>query len=144
MDDFSRTLLPAAAESGLPVTTVSRHLPILRRHLADAGPVLVAARAVLGDRPWQGEVVVATTEKQLLVTRESRFLHRVGPHVAGAVPALVNVTWSADPRSAVMELAFTVKDHRHRFLIQAPDRHQVWRMDAMFGQIFLQPLQMAF
>ena len=142
--DFSRTLLPAAAESGLPVTTVSRHMPVLRRHLADAGPVLVAAGAIFADRPWLGDVVVAITEKQLVVTQETRFLHRVRPHIVASVPALVNVSWSLDPREATMELAFTGKRQRHRFLMNAHDRHQVWRLDAVFGQIFLQPLQLAF
>ena len=31
MDVFSRTFLPAAAEAGVAIPTVSRHMPIFRR-----------------------------------------------------------------------------------------------------------------
>ena len=31
MNVFSRTFLPAAAEAGVPIATVSRHMPIFRR-----------------------------------------------------------------------------------------------------------------
>src|SRR5690606_35762238 len=116
----------------------------LRRYIGGDAPVLLAASAVLADKPWKGEVVLTLTHQRLLVTQEGRFLHRVRPYVCAAVPDLVNVTWSADPRAVIMELAFTVDGRRHRFLIQVPDRHQVWRLDAVFGQLFLQPLQFAF
>ena len=31
MDVFSRTFLPATSEAGLPITMVSRHMPLVRR-----------------------------------------------------------------------------------------------------------------
>jgi len=144
MDEFSRTLLPAAAESGIPITTVSRHTRVLRRNVAETDSVHVAARAILADRPWQGDLVLMITDTRLVATRETRLLRRIRPYVDASVPGLKNVTWKADPRRSAIELAFTVKNTRHRFLMDVPDRHQVWRLDAVFGRLFLQPLQLAF
>ncbi|MGH3714666.1 MAG: hypothetical protein ACRDT4_14580 [Micromonosporaceae bacterium] len=144
MDEFSRTLLPAAAESGLSLTTLSRHAPVLRRNVADTDPVLVVSRAVRADRPGHGEFVLLVSQARVVATRETRILRRIKPHLDAGVPSLVNVTWVPDPRGSMVELAFTLASTRHRFLITAPDRHQVWRLDALFGQTFLQPLQLAF
>ena len=42
MDVFSRTFLPAAAEAGVAIPTVSRHMPIFRRCVeSDDATVLV-------------------------------------------------------------------------------------------------------
>jgi hypothetical protein len=144
MDEFSRTLLPAAAESGIPLTTVSRHMPVLRRGIAETDTVLVAARAILSDRPWYGDLMLMITESRLVVTREKKLLRRIKPYVDASVPGVKNVTWKADPRQSEIELAFTLGNTRHRFLMDVPDRHQVWRLDAVFGRLFLQPLQLAF
>ncbi|MGH3738645.1 MAG: hypothetical protein ACRDT6_24030 [Micromonosporaceae bacterium] len=144
MDEFSRTLLPAAAESGLSLTTLSRHTPVLRRNVPDDDPVQMAARAVRAERPGSGEHVVMLTGSRVVATRETRVLRRIKPHLDVAVASLVNVTWVPDPRGSAVELAFTVGQTRHRFLINAPDRHQVWRLDAVFGQTFLEPLQLVF
>ncbi|MGH3648148.1 MAG: hypothetical protein ACRDTM_13365 [Micromonosporaceae bacterium] len=144
MDELSRTLLPAAAESGLSLTTLSRHTPVLRRNIADSDSVQVAARAVRADRPGHGEYVLMITQSRVVVTRETRLLRRIKPFLDAAVLSLVNVTWVPDPRGSAVDLAFTLGQTRHRFLINVPDRHQVWRFDAVFGQTFLQPLQLAF
>ncbi|MQA24769.1 MAG: hypothetical protein GEU94_04715 [Micromonosporaceae bacterium] len=137
-------MLPAAAESELPVTTVSRHAPVLRRNVPDRDPVLIVARCVRAERPWQGEFILMITRERLVITQETRMLSRIRPHLDAPIGSLANVAWSADPRRSAMELAFTIDTGRHRFIIQAPHRHQVWRLDAMFGRIFQQPLQLAF
>ena len=142
-DEFSRSLLAAAKEYGLSPTTVQRHEVALRRHVPTEDPVLVVALALPVTKPASGDVVLLITENRIVATHETRFLRRIRAYLDADVMSLEKVTWSADPRAAVMELAFRSDGIRHRFLIQLPDRHTVWRTDAVFGRLFLRPLRMA-
>src|SRR4051794_39415850 len=89
MDVFYRTFLPAAAEAGVPLPAVSRHLPIVRRCVdADDTTVLVNRCA--------GDVLLVLTRRRLVVTRESRFLRRLRLHLNADLRHLSNVTWTPD------------------------------------------------
>ncbi|MGH3664286.1 MAG: hypothetical protein ACRDT8_07425 [Micromonosporaceae bacterium] len=126
------------------MTTVSRHAPVLRRHVPERDHVLVAARCVRGDRPWQGEFVLLITTQRVVVTQETRMLHRVRPYFDLELSSLENVTWTTDPRRAWIDFAFSVAETRHRFTIHAAHEQQIWRLESIFGRLFRRPLQMAF
>jgi hypothetical protein len=55
MDASSRTLLPATAEAGIAIPTVSRHAPIFRRCVEPEDSTILVARCLRPDRPLQGE-----------------------------------------------------------------------------------------
>ena len=46
MDVFSRTFLPAAAEAGVAIPTVSRHMPIFRRCVEPDDATVLVTRCV--------------------------------------------------------------------------------------------------
>jgi hypothetical protein len=130
MDVFSRTFLPAAAEAGVAIPTVSRHIPIFRRCVeADDTTVLVSRCA--------GDFLLVLTTRRLVVTRESRFLHRLHLHLNADLRHLSNVTWSPDERRGTVELAADAVDGvRERFLLRVPRPEQVWRLDELLQGAF--------
>ncbi|HYN96510.1 MAG TPA: hypothetical protein VES42_21930, partial [Pilimelia sp.] len=137
MDVFSRTFLPAAAEAGLAIPTVGRHLPIFRRCVAQGDAATLVARCLRPDRPLRGEFMLLLTERALVVTRETRLLRRVRLHLNAELRHLHNVTWNPDPRLPAVELAATAVDGvRERFLIRAGHPKQVWHLDALFAHAF--------
>lgn len=137
MDVFSRTFLPAAAEAGVAISTVSRHMPVFRRCVeADDATVLVT-RCLRPDRPMQGEFLLLLTYRRLVVTQETRVLHRLRLHLNTELRHLSNVTWNPDPRVAAVELAATAVDGiRERFWIKTTHPKQVWHLDALLGHAF--------
>jgi hypothetical protein len=130
MDVFSRTFLPAAAEGGVALPAVSRHLPIFRRCVeADDTTVLVSRCA--------GDFILVLTSRRLVVTRESRFLHRLHLHLNADLRHLSNVTWNADARRGTVELAADAVDGvRERFLLRVPRPGQVWDLDELLQRVF--------
>ncbi|GAA4453833.1 hypothetical protein [Phytohabitans houttuyneae] len=137
MDVFSRTFLPAAAEAGVAISTVSRHMPVFRRCVeADDATVLVT-RCLRPDRPMQGEFLLLLTYRRLVVTQETRVLHRLRLHLNTELRHLSNVTWNPDPRVAAVELAATAVDGiRERFWIKTGHPKQVWHLDALLSHAF--------
>jgi len=138
MDVFSRTFLPAAAEAGVPIATVSRHLPILRRCVeADDATVLVA-RASSESSP-SGDFLVLLTNRRLVVTRESRVLHRLQLHLNANLRHLSHVTWATDPRDSHVEVCATAVDgvrERFRLRVAGADhaRHLETRLTHVFSE----------
>ncbi|BCJ65606.1 hypothetical protein [Polymorphospora rubra] len=137
MDVFSRTFLPAAAEAGVAIPTVSRHMPVFRRCVeADDATVLVS-RCVRVDRPLQGEFLMLLTYRRLVVTQETRLLHRLRLHLNTELRHLSNVTWNPDPRTSAIEVAATAVDGvRERFAIPVSQPKQVWHVDALLTHLF--------
>jgi hypothetical protein len=137
MDVFSRTFLPAAAEAGVAIPTVSRHIPVFRHCVeADDATVLVT-RCSRPTRPVRGEFLLLLTQRRLVVTHESRLMHRLNLHLNVELRHLSNVTWNADARMAGVELAVTVIDGvRERFWIRAGHPKQVGRLDALLSYVF--------
>jgi hypothetical protein len=137
MDVFSRTFLPAAAEAGVAISTVSRHMPVFRRCVeADDATVLVT-RCLRPDRPMQGEFLLLLTFRRLVVTQETRVLHRLRLHLNTELRHLSNVTWNPNPRLAAVDLAATAVDGiRERFWIKTSHPKQVWHLDALLSHAF--------
>jgi len=137
MDVFSRTFLPAAAEAGVAIPTVSRHMPVFRRCVAADDTAAVVARCTRADRPAQGEYLLLLTYRRLVVTHESRMLHRLRLHLNTELGHLGNVTWNPDPRLSAVELAATAVDGvRERFWIRVGHAKQVWHLDALLSHVF--------
>src|SRR3954451_8294853 len=94
MDVFSRTFLPAAAEAGIAIPTVSRHMPIFRRCVEPDDPTILVTRCASADHPLAGDFVLLLTYRRLVVTRETRVLHRLGLHLNTNLRHLSNVSWN--------------------------------------------------
>jgi hypothetical protein len=137
MDVFSRTFLPAAAEAGIAIPTVSRHMPIFRRCVEADDPTVLVARCASPDHPMAGDFVLLLTRRRLVVTRESRVLHRLQLHLNTNLNHLSNVSWNTDVRHATIEMAATAVDGvRERFRMRLVESEQVWHVDALLKQVF--------
>ncbi|MFF0470474.1 hypothetical protein [Micromonospora zamorensis] len=137
MDVFSRTFLPAAAEAGLAVQTVSRHMPVFRRCVGSGDATILVTRCSRPDRPVTGDYLLLLTHRRLVVTQQTRLLHRLRLHLNTELRELSNVTWSPDPRLQSVEMAATAIDGiRERFLIRTSHPKQVWQLDALLNHAF--------
>ena len=139
MDRFSKTLLAAAAESGMATITLSRHVPSLRRTLRGDDEVIMLTHCLRPDGQLSGDHLMLLTKNRMVVTKQSRVLGRVRLDVDAGLAELDDVRWSADPALPGVELAFTANDNRHRFCIDAQHGKQVWRVDAVFARLFRRP-----
>ncbi|WP_229399239.1 hypothetical protein [Micromonospora okii] len=136
MDVFSRTFLPAVAETGLAAQTVSRHMPVFRRCVGAGEAIVLVTRCGRPERPV-GEYLLLLTHRRLVVTRQTRVLHRLRLHLNAELRELSDVTWSTDARLSVIELAATAIDGvRERFLIRTQHPRQVWQLDALLHHAF--------
>ena len=137
MDVFSRTFLPAAAETGVATPTATRHLPILRSCVASGDATVLVARCSRPAQPAYGEYLLLLTYRRLVVTQQSRLLHRLRLHLNTELRHLNNVIWNSDPRTSMVELAATAVDGvRERFLIRAGRPTQLWQLDALLSYVF--------
>jgi hypothetical protein len=137
MDVFSRTFLPAAAEAGVTIPTVSRHMPILRRCVEPDEATVLVTRCVSPDRPLSGEFLLLLTYRRMVVTQETRVLHRLRLHLNANLRHLSDVTWAPDLRASVVDLAATAVDGvRERFRMRLAEPDQVWHVDALLKHVF--------
>jgi hypothetical protein len=137
MDVFSRTFLPAAAEAGVAIPTVSRHMPILRRCVESDDATVLVTRCISPDRPLAGDFLLLLTYRRLVVTQETRVLHRLRLHLNANLRHLSNVTWNPDLRTSVVDLAATAVDGvRERFRMRLAEPEQVWQVDALLKHLF--------
>jgi hypothetical protein len=137
MDVFSRTFLPAAAEAGVAIPTVSRHMPIFRRCVEPDDSAILGTRCVRPDAPMAGDFLLLLTYRRLVVTRESRVLHRLRLHLNANLRHLSNVTWSPDLRQSAVDVAATAVDGvRERFRMRLAEPEQVWHFDALLKHVF--------
>jgi hypothetical protein len=137
MDVFSRTFLPAAADAGVPIATVSRHLPIFRRCVeADDSAVLVT-RCLRPDQPMAGDFMMLLTYRRLVVTQETRVLRRLRLHLNANLRHLSDVSWNPDLRQPVVEMAATAVDGvRERFRMRLGQPERVWQFDELLSHVF--------
>lgn len=143
MDVFSRTFLPAAAETGLAVQTVSRHLPVFRRCVHPDDATILVTRCTRPEQPVSGEHLLLVTYQRLVVTRQSLLLHRLHLHLNTELRHLGNVTWNPDPRLQQVELSATAIDGvRERFLIRTDHPKQVWQVDTLLHHAFRSRLRL--
>src|SRR5437016_336340 len=137
MDLFARTFLPAAADAGLDMPTISRHLPVFRRCLS-ADPVLLVARCTRADRPLAGEHLLVLTRNRLVGTHESRLVHKLRLYLDAPIHELAHVRWAPAPPLTSVQLAATAIDGiRERFTIKVRHPELVWHLDETFGYVFL-------
>ncbi|MDM4721812.1 hypothetical protein QTQ03_20245 [Micromonospora sp. WMMA1363] len=137
MDVFSRTFLPAAAEAGVAMQIASRHMPVFRRCVGSGDATILVARCGRPERPMAGEYLLLLTHRRLVVTQQTRVLHRLRLYLNTELRELSDVTWSPDPRRHSVELAATAIDGvRERFFIRTRRPTQVWQLDAVLNRAF--------
>ncbi|NYT93550.1 hypothetical protein [Salinispora sp. H7-4] len=138
MDVFSRTFLPAAAEAGIATQTASRHMPVFRRCVGSGDAPVLVTRCRRPDRSaTAGEYLLLLTHRRLVVTRQTRVLHRLRLHLNTELRELSDVTWGPDPRLHCLELAATAIDGvRERFVIRTRHPKQVWQLDELLNHAF--------
>ena len=137
MDVFPRTFLPAAAEAGVSISTVSRHMPILRRCVEPDDAAVLVARCVSPEHPMAGEFILLLTYRRFVVTHETRVLRRLRLYLNANVRHLSDVTWNPDLRQSVIEIAATAVDGvRERLLMRLGDPEQVWHFDGLLKHVF--------
>jgi hypothetical protein len=140
MDVFSRTFLPAAAEAGVAIPTVSRHMPIIRRCIEQDDATVLVARCLRPEAPLAGEFLMLLTQRRLVVTQETRVLHRLRLHLNANLRHLTNVTWNPDLAHSALEVAATAVDGvRERFRMRLTDPDAVWHVDGLLRNVFHQP-----
>jgi len=137
MDVFSRTFLPAAAEAGTALATVSRHMPVLRRCVEPDEATVLVTRCISPARPLAGDFLLLLTYRRLVITQETRVLHRLRLHLNANLRHLSDVTWSPDVRAATVDIAATAVDGvRERFRMRLAEPDQVWHVDALLTHVF--------
>jgi hypothetical protein len=137
MDVFSRTFLPAAAEAGVPIGTVSRHMPVFRRCVEPDDATVLVTRCLRPDHPMTGEFMLLLTYRRLVVTQETRVLRRLRLHLNANLRHLSDVTWNPDLRQSVVEVAATAVDGvRERFRMRLGEPEQVWHFDELLKHVF--------
>jgi hypothetical protein len=140
MDVFSRTFLPAAAEAGVALPTVSRHMPIIRRCIESDDTTVLVARCLRPEAPLAGEFLLLLTLRRMVVTQETRVLHRLRLHLNANLRHLTNVTWNADLSRSALDVAATAVDGvRERFRMRLNDPDAVWHFDALLRGLFHPP-----
>ena len=137
MDVFSRTFFPAAAEAGVPIATVSRHLPVIRRCVEADDPAVRVTRCLRPDQPMAGEFLMVLTYRRLVVTQETRVLRRLRLHLNANLRHLSDVSWNPDHRQSVLEMAATAVDGvRERFRMRLGEPERVWHFDELLKHVF--------
>ncbi|MFI5495564.1 hypothetical protein [Actinoplanes sp. NPDC051859] len=137
MDVFSRTFLPAAAEAEIAIATVSRHMPIFRRCVEPDDTAVLVTRCANPDRPLAGDFLLLLTYRRLVITQETRVLHRLRLHLNANLRHLSDVTWSPDLRRSAVEVAATAVDGvRERFRARVGEPDRVWHFDACLQHVF--------
>jgi hypothetical protein len=85
----------------------------------------------------QREYLLLLTNQRLVVTQQTRMLHRLRLHLNAELRHLSNVLWNPDPRLGAVELVATAIDGvRERFLIRVGNPKQVWHVDALLSHAF--------
>jgi hypothetical protein len=135
MDVFSRTFLPATSEAGLPIPVVSRHMPVLRRCVAREETTVLVNRAQRpgGAPAWY---VLLLTNRHLVISRESRLLHRVQLHLAAGLRELTDAAWTPYERAGIA-LSMTASDGvQERLWLPIREPRRLRQVDALLGHAF--------
>jgi hypothetical protein len=137
MDVFSRTFLPAAAEAGVAIPSVSRHMPIFRRCVDPDDTTVLVGRCSRPEAPLAGDYMLLLTYRRLVVIQETKVLHRLKLHLNANLKHLSNVTWNTDLARSAVEVAATAVDGvRERFRVRLAEPETVWHFDALLEQVF--------
>ncbi|MEU4242962.1 hypothetical protein [Actinoplanes sp. NPDC026619] len=137
MDVFSRTFLPAAAEAGVTIPTVSRHLPIIRRCIDPDDTTVLVSRCYRPEAPMAGEFMMVLTHRRLVVTQETKVFHRLRLHLNAHLRHLSNVTWNPDVNHSAVEVTATAVDGvRERFRLRLAEPAAVPHCAELLQHVF--------
>ncbi|BEL10745.1 hypothetical protein Q0Z83_089360 [Actinoplanes sichuanensis] len=137
MDVFLSTFHPAA-EAAAAMPAANRHLPIFRRCVDSDDPAVLVTRCVRPGAPLSGEWLLLLTGRRLVVTQDTRPLHRLRLHLNANLRHLRNVTWRLDLSKPGIELAVTAIDGvRERFRMRLGDSDTVWRAESLLRESFV-------
>ncbi|GAA2636371.1 hypothetical protein [Paractinoplanes durhamensis] len=137
MDVFDRTFLPAAAEAGVAIPSVSRHMPIFRRCLEADDTTVLVSRCSRPEAPMSGDFMLLLTHRRLVVIQETKVFHRLRLHLNANLRHLSNVSWNPDLAHSVVEVAATAVDGvRERFRLKVAEPDAVWRFDSLLEHVF--------
>jgi hypothetical protein len=138
MDVFTRTFSVAADEAGVAVPTVRRHLSVFQSCIEPDDTAVLVTRCVRPDVPAAGEFLLLLTLRRLVVTQQSRVLHRMRVHLNTNLRHLSSVTWSADLHDSAVEIAATAVDGvRERFTMSFAQPDRLGRFDALLKHVFV-------
>jgi hypothetical protein len=138
-DGPAGTMVSEAADVCVPLSTLYRHLPILRPCLGPRDQALVVAACARSAHPG-GSLghLLLLTRYRLVVTSERRLLRRRRLHLNADFNELAEVAWTAEPTHGGVQLAATAVDGvREHFWIRLGDADRVWRLDALLRAAFL-------
>ena len=139
MDVFSGTF-HQAADTGSALPAANRHLPIFRSCVDPDDAAVLAARCSRPGTSMRGDYFLLLTRRRLVVTRESRMLHRRRLHLNAYLRHLSNVSWRLDLAKPAIEIAATAVDGvRERFRLRLPDAEAVWAAEELLRQVFHGP-----
>jgi hypothetical protein len=131
MDVFLSTFHPAA-EAAAALPAANRHLPIFRSCVDADDPAVLVARCVRPGAPLSGDWLLLLTGRRLVVTQETRPLHRLRLHLNANLRHLSNVSWRLDLSKPGIELSVTAIDGvRERFRMRLGDSDTVWRAESL-------------
>ncbi|MFC4066886.1 hypothetical protein [Actinoplanes subglobosus] len=133
---FLSTFHPAA-EAAAALPAANRHLPIFRSCVDADEPALLVARCVRPGAPLSGDWLLLMTARRLVVTQDTRPLHRLRLHLNANLRHLSNVTWCLDLSRPGIELSVTAIDGvRERFRMRLGDSDTVWRAESLLREAF--------
>jgi hypothetical protein len=136
MDVFLSTFHPVA-EAAAALPAANRHLPIFRSCVDSDDPAVLVARCVRPGAPLSGDWLLLLTGRRLVVTQDTRPLHRLRLHLNANLRHLSNVTWRLDLSKPGIELAVTAIDGvRERLRMRLGDSDTVWRTESLLRECF--------
>lgn len=134
MDRFGFSLLPAATRAGLDATTISRHVPLFRRDVGRQDVTLAIAQCTEPNRYIQNDLVLLLTQQRLVVTRRTRLLDRVRPHLSAGLDELTDVRWQPRSRQWLIDLTFVLHGRPRQLWVHAPYPGQLDGLVTAFHQ----------
>ncbi|MFF0377372.1 hypothetical protein [Actinoplanes missouriensis] len=112
-------------------------MTMFRRCVDQDDAAVMVARCARPGAPLSGDYYLLLTQRRLVVTQETRALHRQRLHLNAYLRHLNNVTWRLDLSKPGIELAATAVDGvRERFRLRLADTETVWRVEELLRQVF--------
>lgn len=112
-------------------------MSVIRQCVDADDSALLLTRCLRPGRAAAGEFLLLLTHRRLIVTQQSRVLHRLSLHLNANLRHLSQVTWAADQDRAGFELAATAVDGvRERFWMNLGDRGRVHEVESLFQRVF--------
>nr|WP_229068132.1 hypothetical protein [Actinoplanes sp. DH11] len=112
-------------------------MTVFRSCVDQDDPAVLVVRCARPGAPLSGDYHLLLTQRRLVVTQETRALHRVRLHLNANLRHLSNVTWRLEGSKPGIELAATAVDGvRERFRLRLGDTAAVWRVEDLLRQVF--------